>query len=102
MWRFIVKKHNLENCNLQAVRRGDSYPWEVGATVQAVMEELGYSNPYSLVWQSKVGPLPWLEPSTDTALKGETKQYHYIISADFVLICKRSIIHRNYFVIIYF
>lgn len=67
----MVKKQPLQNCNSQAVRRGDSYPWEVGATVQAVMEELGYSNPYSLVWQSKVGPLPWLEPSTDKALKGK-------------------------------
>jgi len=70
--------------------------------MQAVMEDLGYSNPYSLVWQSKVGPLPWLEPSTDKALEGKTKQYLYIISAVFVLICKSSIIHRNYFVIVYF
>jgi protoheme ferro-lyase len=70
--------------------------------VQAVMEELGYSNPYSLVWQSKVGPLPWLEPSTDKALKGKTKQYHDIVSANFVSICKSSIIHRNYFVVICF
>jgi ferrochelatase len=60
----------VQNCDLKAVNRGDSYPWEVGATVQAVMEELAYSNPYSLVWQSKVGPLTWLQPSTDEALKG--------------------------------
>ena len=55
---------------VQAVSRGDAYPWEVGATVQTVMEELKFSNPYTLVWQSKVGPLPWLEPATDEALKG--------------------------------
>lgn len=68
---IMFSAHSLP---LKAVRRGDSYPWEVGATVQAVMEELGYSNPYSLVWQSKVGPLPWLEPSTDKALKGFVHQ----------------------------
>jgi ferrochelatase len=34
------------------------------------MEELGYAYPYALVWQSKVGPLPWLGPFTDDALKG--------------------------------
>jgi ferrochelatase len=50
--------------------------------VQAVMEELGYSNPYSLVWQSKVGPLPWLEPSTDEALKGNIKQYYGFLISD--------------------
>lgn len=31
-------------------------------------------NPYSLVWQSKVGPLKWLEPFTDDAIKGYVKQ----------------------------
>lgn len=33
------------------------------------MNELKHCNPYSLAWQSKVGPLPWLEPFTDDALK---------------------------------
>lgn len=38
------------------------------------MNELNYSNPYSLVWQSKVGPLPWLAPFTDDAIEGYVKQ----------------------------
>jgi protoheme ferro-lyase len=50
--------------------RGDSYPAEVAATVYAVMEELGHSNPYKLVWQSQVGPSPWLGPQTETSIKG--------------------------------
>ncbi|PNF38444.1 Ferrochelatase, mitochondrial [Cryptotermes secundus] len=70
----VIIMFSAHSLPLKAVNRGDSYPWEVGATVQAVMEELGYSNPYSLVWQSKVGPLPWLQPSTDEALKGFVKQ----------------------------
>lgn len=63
---------SLSNCMLcffQAVKRGDAYPSEVGATVALVMDELKMCNPYSLVWQSKVGPLPWLEPFTDNAIK---------------------------------
>lgn len=40
---------------LKVVNRGDPYPQEVGATVQRVMEKLNHSNPYRLVWQSKVG-----------------------------------------------
>ncbi|KDR19726.1 ferrochelatase, mitochondrial [Zootermopsis nevadensis] len=70
----VIIMFSAHSLPLKAVNRGDSYPWEVGATVQAVMEELGYCNPYSLVWQSKVGPLPWLQPSTDEALKGFVKQ----------------------------
>lgn len=38
------------------------------------MHELNFTNPYSLVWQSKVGPLPWLEPFTDNAIKAYVKQ----------------------------
>jgi ferrochelatase len=46
----------------------------VGATVQMVMEELDFCNPYQLVWQSKVGPLPWLGPFTDDAIKSYVKK----------------------------
>ncbi|KAL2777990.1 ferrochelatase, mitochondrial isoform c [Daubentonia madagascariensis] len=55
---------------IQVINRGDPYPQEVGATVQKVMERLGYCNPYRLVWQSKVGPMPWLGPQTDKSIKG--------------------------------
>lgn len=33
------------------------------------MTKLKNCNPYRLVWQSKVGPLPWLEPATDETIK---------------------------------
>ena len=51
------------------MNRGDTYPAEVGGTVQAIMTKLKNCNPYRLVWQSKVGPLPWLEPATDETIK---------------------------------
>lgn len=38
------------------------------------MSQLKYCNPYQLVWQSKVGPLPWLGPFTDKAVKSYAKQ----------------------------
>lgn len=68
---LLFSAHSLP---LKVVNRGDAYPSEVGATVQAVMNELNHSHQYSLVWQSKVGPLPWLQPSTDNAIKGFVKQ----------------------------
>jgi ferrochelatase len=42
----------------------------VAATVYAVMNELGHSNPYKVVWQSQVGPSPWLGPQTNVSIKG--------------------------------
>lgn len=68
---ILFSAHSLP---LKAVNRGDSYPSEVGCTVQLVMSELKYCNPYQLVWQSKVGPLSWLGPFTDDAVKSYSKQ----------------------------
>uniref|UniRef100_A0A4W3I0H3 Ferrochelatase n=1 Tax=Callorhinchus milii TaxID=7868 RepID=A0A4W3I0H3_CALMI len=64
---ILFSAHSLP---MSVVNRGDPYPQEVGATVQRVMETLNFCNPYRLVWQSKVGPLPWLGPSTDDTIKG--------------------------------
>ncbi|KAL3885148.1 hypothetical protein ACJMK2_025243 [Sinanodonta woodiana] len=68
---ILFSAHSLP---IKNVNRGDPYPAEVGATVHAVMEALGNTHPYRLVWQSKVGPLPWLAPQTDEAIKGLVKQ----------------------------
>jgi len=64
---ILFSAHSLP---MSVVNRGDPYPAEVAATVQAVMESLNFSNPYRLVWQSKVGPSAWLGCATDNAIKG--------------------------------
>ncbi|WFD30898.1 hypothetical protein MSPP1_001922 [Malassezia sp. CBS 17886] len=56
--------------------RGDPYPSEVAATAAAVMQRLGWQNPYRVTWQSQVGPSAWLGPQTSTTLKGWAKQGH--------------------------
>ena len=55
---------------MSVVNRGDPYVLEVSATVAAVMDRLGHTNPYRLVWQSQVGPSAWIGPQTSDALKG--------------------------------
>ena len=55
---------------MSVVNRGDPYVQEVSATVSTVMERLGHSNPYRLVWQSQVGPSAWMGMQTNEAIKG--------------------------------
>lgn len=55
---------------MSVVNRGDPYVLEVSATVSAVMDRLGNSNPYRLVWQSQVGPSAWMGMQTGDAMKG--------------------------------
>lgn len=63
---ILFSAHSLP---MDIVNRGDSYPAEVAASVYAVMEKLNFSNPYRLVWQSKVGPKPWLGAPTSGIVK---------------------------------
>jgi ferrochelatase len=46
------------------IKKGDPYEREVRATVQGVLARLPPGQPWSLSWQSKVGPVKWLEPAS--------------------------------------
>jgi ferrochelatase len=63
---LLFSAHSLP---LNVVNRGDAYPQEVGASVQAVMQCLNFSNEYLLSYQSSVGPVQWLGPSTEFVVR---------------------------------
>ena len=46
------------------VKEGDPYLDQTKQTVELVMDRLGRANPYQLSFQSKIGPVKWLEPFT--------------------------------------
>lgn len=68
---LLFSAHSLP---MSVVNRGDPYPAEVAATVHAVMRRLGMSNPYRLVWQSQVGPQPWLGAQTSDTVTNYIKK----------------------------
>jgi ferrochelatase len=51
------------------IKNGDPYLDHTEATVRLVSEKLGDVGPVHLSFQSKVGPVKWLEPSTDAKLR---------------------------------
>jgi ferrochelatase len=60
---------------MKLVRQGDPYSHQIAKTVDAIMKRGQFKQPHSLCYQSKVGPLKWLTPSTpdmiaDLASKG--------------------------------
>ncbi|HEY0351453.1 MAG TPA: ferrochelatase [Gemmatimonadales bacterium] len=63
---ILFSAHSLP---LDVIDRGDSYPQEVGASVQRVVERLAVSNPYLLAYQSDVGPVRWLGPRTEAVIR---------------------------------
>ncbi len=48
---------------------GDPYKKEIEECTRLIMKTLGRPNRYTLAYQSKVGPVEWLQPYTDDALK---------------------------------
>ena len=48
---------------------GDPYQREIENCTKLIMERLGRSNEYTLAYQSRVGPVEWLQPYTDEAIK---------------------------------
>jgi ferrochelatase len=53
-------------------REGDPYPREVEASIAAINSALGNRSPWSLAYQSKLGPVEWLGPPTLDAIHVET------------------------------
>ena len=63
---IVFSAHSLP---MSVVNRGDAYPAEIGATTHEVMKRLGYGYEYLVSYQSEVGPVPWLGPSTESVIE---------------------------------
>jgi ferrochelatase len=50
------------------VRNGDPYLDQTKQSVELIMDGLGRRNPYQLSFQSKIGPVKWLEPFTNDVI----------------------------------
>jgi len=75
---IVFSAHSLP---LDVIDRGDAYPAEIGATVHEVMARLGYQHEYLISYQSDVGPVRWLGPSTEKVLTslGAKKRKHVLV-----------------------
>lgn len=51
------------------VKKGDPYSKQIKETVNAVMKARKNSHAHHLCYQSKVGPMKWLEPATDAMIR---------------------------------
>jgi len=63
---LLFSAHSLP---LNIIDRGDPYPQEIGASVHEVLKEGGFGNEFILSYQSEVGPVRWLGPSTEKVIK---------------------------------
>jgi ferrochelatase len=69
--RLLFSAHGLPQ---KVVDAGDPYQWQVERTCAAVMARLGDDWDWSVCYQSRVGPMKWLGPSTVEAIETAAKE----------------------------
>ena len=67
---FLFSAHSLPE---KIIKKGDPYQKQIKETVNLIMEYFP-ENKHSLAYQSKVGPVKWLEPFTDEEIQRLAKE----------------------------
>lgn len=69
-YRLLLSAHGLPK---RVVEGGDPYQWQVEQTAAALVDALGIAGQstfdHQVCYQSRVGPLKWLEPATDREIR---------------------------------
>ena len=73
------------------IKQGDPYQWQVENTVEHLVKKLSIKNlNYILSYQSRVGPLKWIGPSTETIIKQEAKKRKIIVVVPVAFVSEHS------------
>jgi ferrochelatase len=68
--RLLFSAHGIP---VKIAERGDPYAWQIEATCRAIVERLGESWDWRLCYQSRVGPLEWLGPTTPEEIRAAAR-----------------------------
>lgn len=74
--RLLFSAHGLPK---KIVDGGDPYQWQVEQTCAAVAKHLPELGDWQVCYQSRVGPLEWIGPSTEDAIEGAARDGKGII-----------------------
>jgi len=85
---LIFSAHGLPEIK---IKKGDPYQWQVENTVQELVKNLSIPNlNYILSYQSRVGPLKWIGPSTEDVIKDEAKKNKIIMVVPVAFVSEHS------------
>src|SRR5205085_2054102 len=86
--RILFSAHGIP---LNRVEKGDPYQYQVEKTVAGIVKHLAIKNlDYRICYQSKVGPLKWLEPSAETEIVKASKEGKVIVVAPISFVSEHS------------
>ena len=85
---LVFSAHGLPE---NKIKQGDPYQWQVENTVSHLVKKLSIPNlNYILSYQSRVGPLKWILPSTETTIKDEAKKKKIIVVVPVAFVSEHS------------
>jgi len=73
------------------IKKGDPYQWQIEQTVQGITSKLKDENlDYIISYQSRVGPLKWIGPSTDEVIIKYSKEKKGIVIVPVAFVSEHS------------
>jgi protoporphyrin/coproporphyrin ferrochelatase len=87
-FKLIFSAHGLPEKN---IKKGDPYQWQVEQSVRKIVEELNIKNlDWILSYQSRVGPLKWIGPSTEDIIVENSKIQKHIVLVPIAFVSEHS------------
>ena len=87
-YKLIFSAHGLPEKN---IKKGDPYQWQVEQSVKKIVEKLDDKNlDWILSYQSRVGPLKWIGPSTEDVIIENSKIEKHIVLVPIAFVSEHS------------
>ena len=87
-YKLIFSAHGLPEKN---IKKGDPYQWQVEQSVSKIVESLKIENlDWILSYQSRVGPLKWIGPSTEDIIIENSKLEKHIVLVPIAFVSEHS------------
>jgi len=87
-FKLLFSAHGLPEIK---IKKGDPYQWQVEETVKRIMIELKDENfDHTISYQSRVGPLKWIGPSTDDEIIKHSKEKKGIVIVPVAFVSEHS------------
>ena len=87
-YKLIFSAHGLPEKN---IKKGDPYQWQIEQSVKNIVKALDLKDlDWILSYQSRVGPLKWIGPSTDEVIIENSKQGKKIVLVPIAFVSEHS------------
>jgi protoporphyrin/coproporphyrin ferrochelatase len=87
-YKLIFSAHGLPEKN---IKKGDPYQWQVEQSVNQIVKSLKIENlDWVLCYQSRVGPLKWIGPSTEDIIVENSKLGKHIVLVPIAFVSEHS------------